>query len=324
MIDISACDCKANLLRKKRKMRWKSKDTKKVLIGLGLVLLVLFLVSRFYHPKPKAAHKPSRPKTTQKASAPVPVSRPVSVPPPVRTFPSLPKMLPRELHPGAPKIVFIIDDVGHTMEFLDDFKRLGNRVTYAILPFLKNSAFFDRVSVDTGAEVILHIPLESVNGTIPGPGLIRTNMSNDYVLDILDRELDLLPHCIGANNHMGSKGSADPWLMEIILNRLKKRNLIFLDSRTTSQSVAPQIAAMINLPILKRDVFLDNDPNDLAAIREQVKLLADIARKRGYAIGIGHYHGPTLRILNEEIPRLQAEGFDMVSLRDLLRLRKSQ
>lgn len=306
-------------------MRWKKRDTKRILIGLGLVLLAFFLISRFYHPKPKAAHKPSRSKTAQKAPA-APVSKPVkvSLPRPVKTFSPLPKPVPREMRAGAPKIVFIIDDVGHTMEYLEDFRRLGNRVTYAILPFLKNSAFFDRMSADTGAEVILHMPLESVNGTIPGPGLIRTNMSNDYVLDILDRELDLLPHCIGVNNHMGSKGTADPWLMEIILNRLKKRNLIFLDSRTTSQSVAPQIGAMIGLPVLKRDVFLDNEPNDPAAIREQVKLLADIARKRGYAIGIGHYHGPTLRILNEEIPRLQAEGFDMVSLRDILRLRKSQ
>lgn len=307
--------------RKKRKMRWKSKDTKKVLIGLGLVLVVLFLISRFYHPKPKVAPKPSRPKTVQKAAAPV--AKPVSVPPPARTFPSLPKPHSRELRAGAPKIVFIIDDIGHTTEHLEDFKRLGNRVTYAILPFLKKSVFFDRMSAETGAEVILHIPLESINGTIPGPGLIRTNMTSDYVLDILDRELDLLPHCIGANNHMGSKGSADPWLMEIILKRLKKRNMIFLDSRTTSLSVAPQIAAMINLPILKRDVFLDNDPDDVAAIREQVRLLASIARKRGYAIGIGHYHGPTLRILNEEIPRLESEGFQMVSLRDILRLRKS-
>ena len=311
-------------------MRWKKQDTKRVLIGLGLVLGIIFLTARFYHPKPKTAPKPSRAKAAQKAAAPVSKHMNASIPraaepamPRVRTFPPLPKPLPRVMRAGAPKIVFIIDDVGHTMEYLDDFKRLGNRVTYAILPFLKNSAFFDRMSMDTGAEVILHIPLESVNDTIPGPGLIRTNMSNDYVLDILDRELDLLPHCIGANNHMGSKGSADPWLMEIILNRLKQRNLIFLDSRTTSQSVSPQIASMIGLPILKRDVFLDNDPNDLTAIREQVKLLADIARKRGYAIGIGHYHGPTLRILNEEIPRLQAEGFEMVSLRDILRLRKS-
>ncbi len=305
-------------------MRWKKRDTKRVLIGFGLVLLVLFLTARFYHPKPKAAHKPSRAKAAQKVSTSASKPTSVSFPRPARTFPPLPRPLPRKLRAGAPKIVFIIDDVGHTMEYLDDFRRLGNRVTYAILPFLKNSAFFDRMSVDTGAEVILHIPLESVNGTIPGPGLIRTNMSNDYVLDILDRELDLLPHCIGANNHMGSKGTADLQLMEIILNRLKQRNLIFLDSMTTDQSVARQIGSMINLPILKRDVFLDNDATNPAAIREQVKLLADVARKQGYAIGIGHYHAATLRVLNEEIPRLQSEGFDMVSLRDILRLRKSR
>ncbi len=299
-------------------MRWKSRDTKKVLIALALVALSLFLVSRFFHPKKAVAPKPSRAKTVQKAHAPsaVPIK-------PLPPFSAVPPMTARAMRAGAPKIVFLIDDIGHTVEYMEDFRRLGNRVTYAILPFLKYSAYFDRMSAETGAEVILHIPLESVNGTIPGPGLIRTNMSNEYVLDILDRELNLLPHCIGANNHMGSKGTADPWLMDIILNRLKQRNMIFLDSMTTGQSVARQIGSMIGLPILKRDVFLDNEPNNAVAIREQVKLLAGIARKRGYAIGIGHYHGPTLRVLNEEIPRLEAEGFDIVSMRDVLRLRKS-
>ena len=95
-----------------------------------------------------------------------------------------------------------------------------------------------------------------------------------------------------------------------------------MDSMTTSQSVGRQIGSMIGLPVLKRDVFLDNDDRP-EAIREQVRMLASIARQRGYAIGIGHYHVHTIQVLNEEIPRLEAGGFDMVSLRDILRLRKS-
>lgn len=300
-------------------MKWKGRNAQRAAITLAFVALALFLIPRLFPPK-KGAHPPVRKKTAAQANknfqAPAvpPVRMPLPAPAPLPP--------PRPLRAGAPKIVFVIDDIGHSIESLDSFRRLGNRVTYAILPFLKYSVYFDRLSAETGAEIILHMPLESVKDTIPGPGLIRTNMSNDYVLDILDRELNLLPHCVGVNNHMGSKGTADPWLMELILKRLKQRNMIFMDSMTTAQSVARQVGSMIGLPVLKRDIFLDNDDSP-EAIRGQVRLLAGIARKRGYAIGIGHYHANTIKVLSEEIPRLEKEGFQMIALRDILRLRKS-
>ena len=298
---------------------------------MAVIGLAVFLLPRIFPHHKLASHRALKTGTVQKSHGAV--SMPAHFPGSRRLEPTVPVVRsplpfpaplppPRELRGGAPKIVFVIDDVGHTGDYVEDLRRLGNRVTYAILPFLKYSAYYDHLSTETGAEVILHMPLESVKDTIPGPGLIRTNMSNDYVLELLDRELDLLPHRAGVNNHMGSKGTADPWLMEIILTRLKQRNLFFLDSMTTAQSMGRQIGTMLQLPILRRDIFLDND-DSLAAIREQVRLLAGIARKRGVAIGIGHYRATTLQVLNEEIPNLEREGFQMVSLRDILRLRKA-
>lgn len=228
----------------------------------------------------------------------------------------------RTLSQGTPKIVIVLDDIGHTTEHLDLLRQLGNQVTYAILPFLKHTAFFDQFSFQTGAEVILHMPLESIKGTIPGPGLILTSMTDDYALEVLRRSLASVPHAQGINNHMGSKGSADVRLMTLLLKEMKRSGLFFLDSRTTPESVTRTVASSIGFPAtLKRDIFLDNtDTQD--AVRQQVGHLAAIAKERGYAVGIGHYRYNTLEVLTEEIPSLKKEGYEFISLQELLRLKK--
>lgn len=219
----------------------------------------------------------------------------------------------------GPEIVFVIDDMGHTTEYLSQLNQLGDQVTYSILPFLKHSHFFDEYSLQTGAEVILHLPLESIHGTIPGPGLITANMSDQDVLALLRRELASVPHARGANNHMGSKGTADERLMNLILGEFRKRDLFFLDSKTTARSMAAEAGRKFRTPVLTRDVFLDNVDNT-EEIRRQVRLLAAVARRRGYAVGIGHYRFNTLQVLDEEIPELKKQGFQIVPVRRLLHL----
>ena len=116
---------------------------------------------------------------------------------------------------------------------------------------------------------------------------------------------------------MGSRGTANPALMTPLLKELKRRNLFFLDSMTSPNSVGGRVSRQIGLPALKRDVFLDN-VNEIPAIRTQVRSMVPIARRKGYAVGIGHYHHNTLVVLREEILKLKAEGFEIVSLGELI------
>ncbi len=217
---------------------------------------------------------------------------------------------------GKPRLALVIDDVGYTLSDRDLLRSLGPDVTYAVLPLLPNSRFFGLLHAETKAGVILHQPLESESGTIPGPGLITGRMPPEQVLDVLRRSLASVPYVRGINNHMGSLGTSEPQLMKIILAELHRRKLFFLDSRTTPKSVGWKMARKLGVAALERDVFLDNS-EDPAAIRRQLRKLQAIARKKGYAIGIGHYHHSTLTVLNEEIPKLKKAGFKLVSLEDI-------
>ncbi|HNX68538.1 MAG TPA: divergent polysaccharide deacetylase family protein [Candidatus Omnitrophota bacterium] len=222
---------------------------------------------------------------------------------------------------GKPKIVFVIDDIGYDNKCETQLKRLGSKVTYAILPLLPYSRYFGEMSRSTDAEVILHLPLDSGQNKIPGRGLIVSEMPEADILDILQRDLDSVPHHIGVNNHMGSRGTTDPKVMTVILKELKRRRLFFLDSYTTTASVAPEICRSLGLPFLKRGVFLDNDDN-FRAIKVQIARLESVARKQGNAIAIGHYRKKTLELLAREIPRLEEEGFEIISLKDLLKIQR--
>jgi len=258
--------------------------------------------------------KPSTKKTSTKKSDQKLASLPKSS---SITLPAKPiKKIRKALAPKA-KLVFVIDDIGNTVHYRQLLEKLGNSVTYAILPKLPYSAYFSQLSLKTKAEVIMHLPLEANNGKNSGPGLIKTNMSLAQIRQLLDSDLKTVPHHVGINNHMGSQGTSDAKFMDILLREIKAKGIFFLDSRTSTKGVPSEIGKRIDLPVLERDVFLDNI-DDKSYIRKQLQETAAVAQKKGYAIAIGHYRPNTLQVLSEEIPRLKKEGFAIVSLSDIV------
>ena len=91
----------------------------------------------------------------------------------------------------------------------------------------------------------------------------------------------------------------------------------FLDSHTTPNIVSKDIATKIGIPVLVRDVFLD-DIDEKKEIMKQIEILEQKSRQKGYAIAIGHDRYNTLTLLAEVIPELEKDGFEMVSLGDLI------
>ena len=231
------------------------------------------------------------------------------------------KVPPTHRRSGHPKIVFVIDDIGFYNRYDAQIKALGKKATYAILPLLPYSRYYGNLSRTTGAEVILHLPLDTMQDKIPGRGLIVGTMSKDDILDMLARDLDSVPNYVGVNNHMGSRGTTDREMMTTILTELKKRHLFFLDSYTTRESVVPSVGREIGLPILARGVFLDNEDSK-PAIHAQLNHLREVAREKGNAIAIGHYRAKTLEVLATEIPRFEKEGFEIITLREMLKVQR--
>jgi uncharacterized protein len=220
-----------------------------------------------------------------------------------------------------PSIVIVIDDIGAHNRLRKEMERLGDKVTYAILPLLPYSWFFGELAMQKNAEAILHLPLDTTQDMIPGRGLIVSTMPREQALDMLSRDIASVPGIVGVNNHMGSRGTADREMMTLILEELNRRRLFFLDSYTTKDSVVPSVARQIGIPFLQRGVFLDNVDSP-EAILGQIRELEAVAKKQGHAIAIGHYRKNTLDVLFREIPRLEKKGFAIISLSRLLQSRR--
>lgn len=160
--------------------------------------------------------------------------------------------------------------------------------------------------------------MEPLSGMDPGAGAIHVGMSEKDVLETLQRNLETVPGIRGVNNHMGSRATADPAIMDMVLSHLKDEDLFFLDSRTSVRTVVSHTAETHDLPYLEREVFLDNESNR-DYIRNAVREGMEIAERKGHAVMIGHVMvNELVEVLNEMYPFIQDEGFDLRYLSELV------
>ncbi|MBR4824053.1 MAG: divergent polysaccharide deacetylase family protein [Spirochaetaceae bacterium] len=225
------------------------------------------------------------------------------------------------LTPAAPAIqstgtlIFVFDDAGHNMTQLQPFLELPFPITVAVLPGLDYSAQAAQKARNSGKEVILHQPMQAKNRSVdPGPCAIKPDMTADEVYDLVRQNIASLGPVSGINNHEGSLITENENLLGAVMDVCRAEQLYFLDSRTTSSSVAKKVAAQRNLPIWERTVFLDNTQNK-KDIETAVKLGMELAAKNGSAIMIGHVWTSSLpSILIDLYPEMIMQGFTISTI----------
>lgn len=234
-----------------------------------------------------------------------------------------PGIRPGEEQPTQPQVAIIIDDLGHSLNLVESLFDMDYPLTLSILPGLRHSVRLATQMDEAGFQVILHLPLEpeQVSEDYLELDTITTGMSQEEVRELMEKHLSsLLPWMVGVNAHMGSKATADEELMRIVLGEIKKRELYFVDSRTTRNSVAFQVAKSLGLRAAIRQVFLDSGKrgDDPDYIRGKLKELASLARAGGKAIGTGHLRKSTLKVLKEMMPQMEEEGIQFVTAGEIV------
>ena len=127
---------------------------------------------------------------------------------------------------SAKQIAIVIDDIGYHQRDLE-FLSLPGQLSYSILPHTPYSQIFATLASQSNKELLLHVPMQALNGKELGPGALTLNMNKEQLQQTLGTALASLPQVKGVNNHMGSaltqKSQAMKWTMEV----LKKRHLYF-------------------------------------------------------------------------------------------------
>lgn len=224
----------------------------------------------------------------------------------------------REDKEDIPKVAIIIDDMGYQKEAAERILNLGFPVTISVLPFLPHSQHVAQMAKEKGMIVLLHLPMEPHNPNVnPGKGAIFSTMNEEEIRAKMLANFHELSFVDGINNHMGSKVTENREVMKIVLSEIKARDMFFVDSLTSPDSVGYQLSKEMGIKTAQRSVFLDNE-QDIDYIRSQVKLLKEYALKNGNAIAIGHPYCYTIDVLSEIEFMLQAEGIKIVKLEELL------
>lgn len=212
------------------------------------------------------------------------------------------------------RVALIIDDLGYSLNSIRAICELNQKLTIAVLPHTPLARETARIARQNNLEVILHLPMESLNNHYDNEhtvGLIHSGMSKADIIASVDEGLGNVPYIRGVNTHMGSKTTQDPEVMKIILSRVKKNRLYFIDSRTASESVAFAVAREMGIPSSRRHVFLDGEV-DSQYIKNQFVKLLETAARNGYAVGIGHPYPETLKTLKDHFHLIEDYGLQAV------------
>jgi len=214
------------------------------------------------------------------------------------------------------RIAVIIDDLGLSPAAFNRIAALPAPLTLAIMSYAPEAPVLAQAAHAAGHEVLVHVPMEPEGDIDPGPHALTTEQTREAFEQQLAWDLDRFDGYVGINNHMGSRVTANAERMTWLFEELERRGLMFVDSRTTKETVAPMLAEHFGLPFAERDVFLDNEFG-ADAVEAQLKALESEARKYGYAVAIGHPHAGTIAALKAWLPTLADRGFALVPISDI-------
>ncbi len=297
-------------------------------IVAGIIISLVFIALTLWGPLRKFRHAGEKRFATQQtqqreaASAAKPSSkRPPShiVKKDAQKYTAGPALLGGVRPERTVQIAIVIDDLGMDVKQAREILSLQGKITLAVMPGLAQSKKVAELAKQNNREVLIHLPMEyrSKNGK-PAPGMLRSDMTPMEFLTTVSDDVESVPGAIGINNHEGSALTENKEAMKFLMAELKARNLMFLDSLTSAHSVAYSTARDFGLKSAKRDVFLDNDSDNPASIRKQLDELAEIARKNGKAIGIGHPHPATIMELRKWIIETGGQDIEIVPVSRLM------
>ena len=212
-----------------------------------------------------------------------------------------------------PRLVIIIDDVAYKHQ-VDAIKSVNLKLTPSFFP--ATSAHPETpVLARRFSFYMIHLPMQALGG-FKGAEIGTLTVNDDYEkiakkLQSIKRDFPDLKYI---NNHTGSRFTSDAAAMDRMMRAVRDENLIFVDSKTTSPTKVYGAAKKYSMPYIARDVFLDHDGSK-AAVRKQLKYAVELAKKRSYAIAIGHPHKNTIEVLQESTKLLQE--VEVVYLKDL-------
>ncbi|MDX1738745.1 MAG: divergent polysaccharide deacetylase family protein [Alphaproteobacteria bacterium] len=218
------------------------------------------------------------------------------------------------------KIAIVIDDVGVAQNWTKKAVKLPAPMTMSFIPYGTRLDEHIKHARENGHEIMLHLPMEAMSKDAnPGENALLEELDTIELVDRLLWNLDKFDGYVAVNNHMGSKFTKNREKMQLVMNELKLRDVGFVDSITTSDSVGYILAQSMNIPSAVRNFFIDND-KDEAAIMSQLSKVEKYAEENGFVLAIGHPYKETTQALEKWVANLNRDKFVLVPASAIIKL----
>lgn len=215
----------------------------------------------------------------------------------------------------AAKLALVIDDFGYRQHNEEQIITLSPNITIAVLPHSPNAARIATFAHTHGNDVIIHLPMAPISKQPLEIDTLFPYMDEQQIHQIVTNAVQRVPYAVGVNNHMGSLMTGDLTGMQYVMKTLANYPFFFLDSKTIGHTEVKSAAKIYNIPVITRDVFLDDQQIE-SAIAHQFDLAMNLARKNGSAIAIGHPHPQTVNVLKNKLATLPTD-IELVKARQL-------
>jgi len=212
------------------------------------------------------------------------------------------------------KLVLIIDDVA-TFEHASMVKSIGLKITPSIFPATKTHPDTPNIA-RTFEFYMIHLPMQAKHFDSPEIGTLTVNESFESMHEKIKKIRRDFPRAKYTNNHTGSRFTSDYDAMDKAYRALIEQGFIFVDSKTIAQTAVARAAKKYNQPYISRDIFLDDDPS-ASAVRRELVAAVNLAKKRGYAIAIGHPKKNTIAVIKASKNNI-LKDVEVVYLKDIL------
>ncbi len=206
---------------------------------------------------------------------------------------------------AKPQLAVVIDDLGYG-RMPKEIAAFPPEISIAIIPFSPDDQAVAISAKEQSREVLLHLPMQSNKGHGHEKNTLTINMSKKQIQAHVADALHRIPSAVAVNNHMGSLFTQHSEQMGWVMETIQGRGIGFLDSRTTSKTVAYRTAKRYRLSTNRRHVFLDHQPNPRFIKRQLAKAIHH-AKNHGIAIVVAHPLPITLKMLKHALPNIQKE-----------------
>jgi len=194
-------------------------------------------------------------------------------------------------------------------------EKLPPEITLAFAPLGNSLMRWMQAARRDGHEIVVQVPLEPFDypNVNPGRHTLLTHASADHNLQNLRWVLARITNYTGVMNYMGARFTADGDAMDLLMDELSMRGLLYFDDGTSARSLAEEIAREKGVPFAASDAVID-EKRERGAILEKLDELERIARARGFAVGSGAALEVTVDTVADWAGEVTKRGVELVPI----------